>query len=325
VKIDRDDFAKSMNLHVALSSCVPVESAAALAALGFPVFPVHSITATGQCGCGTDCGRDAGKHPRTARGFLDASGDPNRILSWWHRWPEANVAIATGAVAGVMVLDVDPAHGGLASIAALEERHGELSPTWCVETGGDGLHLWFRSDNTQLRNSAGRVGQGLDVRANGGYAIVPPSRNRSGNHYRWANAWHPTLVDLAAAPEWLVALAQNNPAPKMIPPEASPIGNKVGGNHSQALPDEVVEGARNSTLTSVAGAMRRKGCGESTILAALLVENSARCQPPLSVREVVAIAHSVGRYDPAPAPANLVRRVHARGFVEIVGGKATSR
>ena len=64
--------------------------------------------------------------------------------------------MATGQDAGVWVLDVDPEKGGYESIEELVSAHGELPLTWCVETGGDGRHLWFDSSNTVLRNSVGR-------------------------------------------------------------------------------------------------------------------------------------------------------------------------
>ena len=62
-----------------------------------------------------------------------------------------------------------------------------------METGGDGLHLWFLLGTEVIRNSAGRLGPGLDVRGDGGYVVVPPSRHRSGSTHHWAEAWHPTL------------------------------------------------------------------------------------------------------------------------------------
>src|SRR4051812_7944614 len=83
------------------------DSAAACTALGLPVFPVHAIDALRRCSCGRDCGRNAGKHPRTPNGLLGATLDPSRIRDWWSRWPDANVAVATGDAAGIWVLDVD--------------------------------------------------------------------------------------------------------------------------------------------------------------------------------------------------------------------------
>jgi hypothetical protein len=273
----------------------PGMAAVALTRLGLRVFPVHAVGDAGRCTCGKSCGRNAGKHPRTARGLLDATGDTDRVQQWWSRWPDANVAVATGAASGVWVLDVDPAHGGLASIERLEAEHGEIPPTWCVETGGDGLHLWFRLDGAAVRTSAGRLGPGLDVRAEGGYAVVPPSRHRSGRRYRWADAWRPGLVALAPAPRWLVALAARTPAETMIPPDGLPGDGAAGGNHPAPRPAVIEEGARNAALTSLAGAMRRKGAGEEAIRAALLAENAERCRPPLPEDEVARIAGSVCR------------------------------
>ena len=111
----------------------------------------------------------------------------------------------------------------------------------------------------------------------------------------------------------------------MMPPGDSSIGRKVGGNHSQPVCDVITEGARNATLTSLAGAMRRKGCGERAIEAALLVENNERCVPPLLESEVATIARSVCRYAPTPE-ARLVRASRdARKFVEFIDGKAVAR
>jgi hypothetical protein len=71
--------------------------------------------------------------------------------------------------------------------------------------------------------------------------------------------------------------------------------------------------------------MRRKGCGERAIEAALLVENSERCVPPLPESEIAKIAHSVCRYAPTPE-ARLVRASRdSRRFVEFVNGKAVAR
>jgi hypothetical protein len=62
----------------------------------------------------------------------------------------------------------------------------------------------------------------------------------------------------------------------------------------------IPESRRNSTLTSLAGAMRRRGATQEGILAALLVENQ-RCDPPLDEAELRDIAHSIARYAPHEA------------------------
>jgi putative DNA primase/helicase len=63
--------------------------------------------------------------------------------------------------------------------------------------------------------------------------------------------------------------------------------------------DPIPESGRNNMLTSLAGSMRRKGMSEAAINAALQVENTARCDPPLDKSEVNAIACSIMRYAPS--------------------------
>ena len=85
----------------------PRDAALDYALKGWPVFPLHSIGPDGICTCGQpDCG-SPGKHPRTSKGFHDATTDPEQIRAWWKTWPAANVGIRTGAESGVFALDVD--------------------------------------------------------------------------------------------------------------------------------------------------------------------------------------------------------------------------
>jgi len=71
--------------------------------------------------------------------------------------------------------------------------------------------------------------------------------------------------------------------------------------HSVMKPDSVIiyEGHRNNALTSIAGALRRKGTSVDHIETMLLMENAARCVPPLPESEVKSIANSIGRYAPS--------------------------
>src|SRR6516165_6649431 len=84
------------------------------------VFPTHWRDRSGKCSCRHgDCASPA-KHPLTPHGCLDASLDAGVIRGWWRSWPNANLAIATGARSGIAVLDVDPRHSGDEGLAALE-------------------------------------------------------------------------------------------------------------------------------------------------------------------------------------------------------------
>ncbi len=88
-------------------------------------------------------------------------------------WPEANVGVATGD--GLVVLDVDPRHGGDRSLIELEEGHGDVV-TLAARTGGGGVHLYLEGD-LPARNS---FRPGLDLKGSGGFVVAPPSLHKSG-------------------------------------------------------------------------------------------------------------------------------------------------
>jgi hypothetical protein len=158
-----------------------LRAALAYARRGIPVFPCEP----------------GGKAPLTYSGFWDATTDPRRIEAWWSRWPGANVGVPTGERSGLLVLDVDPRDGGPQSLAELEGAGGPLPETAKARTGGGGMHVFFGyPGGEEVRSSAGRLGTGLDVRGEGGYVVVPPSRTRSA--YRWLER-----VPLAD-PAWLL-------------------------------------------------------------------------------------------------------------------------
>ena len=123
-----------------------LEAALGYAARGIPVYPVHWPCSTQSgaslaCSCsrGAACDRPA-KHPLLRHGVKEATTDPDRIGRWWHRWPQANVGLATGVVFDA--LDIDgPA--GLAALRQLQGAAGPWLPGPLVATGGGGWHHWF--------------------------------------------------------------------------------------------------------------------------------------------------------------------------------------
>lgn len=127
-----------------------------------------------------------GKRPLTRNGHWDATTDPRVIERWWKRWPSANVGVPTGEKSGIVVLDVDFDAGGPESLAKLERAGGPAPRTAMTRTGGGGNHVFFRySTESEIRNSAGLLGLGLDVRGEGGYVVVPPSRTQGA--YEWVD------------------------------------------------------------------------------------------------------------------------------------------
>jgi hypothetical protein len=247
----------------------------------FPLWPVLPFKPGGMvCGCGTLRCTSPGKHPMprlAPRGFKDASTDAKVIKEWWTSRSDANVAIATGSV---VVIDVDPRHSGDRSLVELERTNGQLPPTWRVKTGGGGLHIYFKSQpNVEIKNSAGQLGAGLDVRGHGGYVVAPPSTHISGGKYEWADG-----KDLAPMPAWLVRALQQ-PRTKV----------SVSADWRELVRNGVTEGKRNDAAARLAGHLLRHYVDPHVTLELLMAWNITRCAPPLAAPEITTIVNSIAK------------------------------
>lgn len=148
------------------------------------------------CSRGEQCD-SPGKHPLET-GWQDTSPELTR---WWGLGGLWNIGIATGAASRIVVLDIDPRHGGDETLTKLEQKHGELPPTWRFLTGGGGEHILFRHPGGYVPNSANWLGQGIDVRGDGGFIVAPPSQHVSGRRYEISV--HPDDTPLAPMPGWV--------------------------------------------------------------------------------------------------------------------------
>jgi integrase len=157
------------------------EAALAYAASGYAVFPLRGKLPVGNCpACephsphyrphqANQCGHEL------CHGLYAATSDPDRVARCWARWPQANIGARVPA--SLLVVDVDPRHGGLGRLADLEREHGPLPPTRVSVSGrGDGgHHRWFLHPGGRL--SAARLGAGVDLKTDRGYVLLPPSRH----------------------------------------------------------------------------------------------------------------------------------------------------
>jgi Bifunctional DNA primase/polymerase, N-terminal len=150
---------------------------------GWPVFPCFGVV-HGRCECGDSECESPGKHPRTEHGFKDATTSERKIREWWSKWPNANVAIATGRGSHLVVWDVDPRHHGDQSLKSVL-KGTKLPTTLKVRTGGGGTHIFFAYPDDMEVQSHIDIRPGLDIRADGGYVIAPPSLHVSGRRYQW--------------------------------------------------------------------------------------------------------------------------------------------
>ncbi len=218
------------------------------------------------------------------------------VRAWFTTWPDANIGIVTGAVSGLVVLDIDPAHDGVASLGQLQRRHGPLPTTVEAVSGGGGRHLYFAHPGGLVRNRVA-LAPGIDVRGDGGMIVAPPSIHSSGKRYAWRKGHAPGEIPLAPLPTWLYR-----------PPVAE--SGRVG--HSleywrRLLAEGVSEGQRNITIASLAGHLLWHGVDPQVVTELLLCWNRVRCRPPLSDDEVVRTVQSITRlHERGDEPGNRV-------------------
>ena len=235
------------------------------AAEGQPVFPLHP----GQ------------KTPRIGSWQTKATTNESTINAWWSRWPTANIGILCGdrAQYTLAVLDVDA-------------KHGATIPSWAPATltaltPTGGWHLYYTvPHNTLVRNAVNIRGEeqpGLDVRANAGYVVAPPSiLEESMVEYEW----DPSAPDAPVAIDPTLLLPRHLREPDVF--------GRSRWDHGDP-PSEVPVGERNAYLASLAGFLYNDGLTQGEVLDALL-EEAERLHFTPRAGEIEAVARSIARY-----------------------------
>jgi len=253
-----------------------VDHAVQYAEKGWHVLPLHSVI-EGKCTCGKPSCTSAGKHPQTMNGLKSATTDKDTLNAWFKHWPKANIGIATGAISGIGVIDIDPKHGGEDTFFELTTKYGKVPDTVEAITQSQGRHIIFQYEDG-FRTTAGKLGRGIDTRGDGGYIVAAPSKGLLGE-YHWEASSDPAECPIVRAPSWVLQLLNKD-------------------RELEFASEKIMEGLRSSYLCSIGGALRSRGVSFKAILACLVEENLARCEPTMSNTEVFTIARSMMQYEP---------------------------
>jgi P4 family phage/plasmid primase-like protien len=215
-----------------------MDAALRYAARGWAVFPVWPPTPEGGCTCGRANCDSPGKHPLGSlvpRGLLDATTDRETLTRWWTAQPGANIGVAAGA-SGLCILDIDTHDAdGFTTWAELTERHGIAGDTLTAITGGGGRHLFYAAP-PDLHPPA-KLGPGVDVKANGGYVVLPPSRHASGNSYAFDADRDPARTQPAPLPPALRALLERSSPTSKTPSSGQTSGTVIKQTSTSYLLD----------------------------------------------------------------------------------------
>jgi len=268
------------------------DAAMAYAERGWQVLPLWWPGPAGACSCGRPDCDSIGKHPiqrLVLHGLHDATSQLSTVARWWQSVPNANVGIRTGAESSLVVLDVD-GPPGRSALRALVAAHGLFEARW-VRTGSGGWHAYFAHPGATVPNSAGRVGDHLDVRGEGGYVVAPPSRHRCGRCYRWVvppeGSAPPSGVQLPPIPDWLLEQALTSPHSSRISEVRLPTG-AADAYAAAALQREAREvaaappGQRNHRLNRAAfrlGQLIGAGLLDEATVAAVLIDAGLAAGP----------------------------------------------
>lgn len=247
-----------------------VDAALKYAERGWAVFPVSKA-----------------KIPLTENGFKDATTDKTVIKNWFTQFTGANIGIATGKMSGgLVVIDVDiDEDAGKFGNESLEEWCSNngcfFSETLTATTGRGGKHYYFQS--TEPFGCKVGALKNVDIRGNGGYVVVPPSRHKNGMYYKWDDE-----------DQEIISVQKDSDVEFFL---HEMFKNDSGGEKFE-IPEEAQPGSRNDTLFKVAASYQARGYENEELIQAVQGYNMANCKPPLPDKEVRSIIKSVlSRYE----------------------------
>jgi len=216
------------------------------AAKGWGVFPVPPGT------------KQSYKSEKVSGTKWGKTTDPEEINRDFRRWHGANVAIVTGAGSGIFVLEADTVEGhgvdGLASIKALEAKHGPLPATLMAISPSGSEHRYYGHPGAGIyvKNSTSELAPGVDVRGDGGMVVAPPSIKPGVGEYRWLND-----LPVADAPAWLLEAVTVDKATRTARKATprSPAGEKAETNDPFGANGRQTNASADSDLDEIEAAL----------------------------------------------------------------------
>lgn len=218
----------------------------------------------------------------------NATTDNTIISRWWNNHPDANIGVAMGAASQLVDVETDTKNGtiGEHELAKWAFSSGVVLPeTWSFKSGNGGIHRLYRYAGS-LGNRASML-PCVDVRADGGYAVFPPSLHPNGNCYEWL-------------PEHSPADMPDGPA--ALPLELALLIADGARKPRLEVPEMIPDGSRNDTLFRLACSLRERGLMEGEILASITAVNLIRCAVPLDSSEVETICQQAAQYPAGKLP-----------------------
>lgn len=229
--------------------------------------------------------------------YQDRLPTVEEVTQWFKNDPDANIGIITGKVSNLAVFDLDSE-----GASQYVEEQGGIPQTVMVKTG-KGYHAYMRHPGFVIKNSVNKK-LDMDIRADGGYVVAPPSLHGSGFRYHWVEGQSVYELDPAECTPWMMEYLQDIAATateKKISKEkdpkerTAPLSKKTPEKteYSQLLSDGCSEGERNQKTTQLVGHWFKTGLHEGEVWQFLRIWNQSKVKPALPEDELGKIYDSV--------------------------------
>jgi len=191
------------------------------------------------------------------------------VCSWWRRFPDACVGIVTGRVSKIVVVDFDSEE----AIKFAQEK-GILN-TPLVKTAR-GIHAYYLyPEGKTVNNSVKILDMKIDIRADGGYVVAPPSVHPSGHIYRWVKDREIGALPFAPLPDVFLDNSKNTTTVELRP-----------------LYKGVPQGQRNDSLARLVGSWLNDNLSYQECLEMAILWNQQNT-PPMELEEVKRTVKSI--------------------------------
>lgn len=199
--------------------------------------------------------------------YQERRATAEEVNAWFSAYPDANIAIVTGQISGLAVIDFD-------TLEAFDNARSKGLPSTPLVQTARGIHAYFQCQDG-MRNFQKRADLvGVDFRGEGGYVVAPPSVHQNGHAYKWLNSCSLEDLPLAELPDWVLAKDES---------EKTPLKDIYQG---------VDKGQRNMSLARIVGSLANDGLTFEECLATALTVNQ-KFNPPMSEVEVRSCTRSI--------------------------------
>lgn len=204
------------------------------------------------------------------------------ILQWFQENPNINIAVITGSISGIIALDIDTKHNR--SSNDFSDMGLSIPQTANAKTGSGGEHLIFKHPGGHVKSTNGQLwGEGIDIKADGGYIVLAPSIHPNGEKYTWINSPEKNIAD---APQWLLDKIKENDR------------DETSISWQDYLVRDVVDGERNQIATKIIGGLLNilsEERWETDAWSKIQRWNTDHCKPPASERELRSTFDSIAK------------------------------